>query len=142
MKEYVENKDQMFHILLMSATFHLQSPRAYMIAHIHLTTFLSPAAYIGYVLLISSYHLDVFFIIILSYTLHIFSFYLHISSTYVFTSRKTARLLDLSTISSSSQKIKIMFHVFEYSVFYPCCKYEIREGTSSSSPLPVFGKVA
>ena len=25
-----------------------------------------------------------------------------------------------------------MFYVFEYSVFYPCCKYEIREGTSSS----------
>ena len=36
-----------------------------------------------------------------------------------------------------------MFHVFEYSVLYHCCKsrcieegckYEIREGTSSSSP--------
>jgi len=34
------------------------------------------------------------------------------------------------------KKIKIMFHVFEFSVFYPCCKYEIREGTSSSSPSP------
>ena len=30
--------------------------------------------------------------------------------------------------------MKIMFHVFEYSVFYPCCKYEIHEGTSSSLP--------
>ena len=30
-----------------------------------------------------------------------------------------------------------MFHVFEYSVFYPCCKYEIREGTPSSlTPFP------
>ena len=25
-----------------------------------------------------------------------------------------------------------MFHVYEYSVFYPCCKYAIREGSSLS----------
>ena len=29
-----------------------------------------------------------------------------------------------------------MFHVFEYSVFYPCCKYEIRKDTSSHLPSP------
>ena len=29
-----------------------------------------------------------------------------------------------------------MFLVFEYSVFYPCCKYKIRKGISSSLPSP------
>ena len=31
--------------------------------------------------------------------------------------------------------MKIMSHVIEYSVFYPCCEYEIRKSTSSSPPL-------